>query len=154
MKNVIYTALAVIFGMSLLVSCNSGNVEKDIVGEWTIESVDLSEMEEVLVELAKQFGATGDDLEEFKKEMKTDMKGEFEDESITFKEDYTVLLSGESEPGTWSYDEENNTIVVEADGEKIDFVIEELKGDNLEAKFVSKEDEFELKIGMTLKRKK
>lgn len=156
MKKLAYSALAVLFGMFLFASCNGGggaNVEEEIIGEWGVESVDLASIEDMVVQMAQSMGVTGDDLQAMKDEMVTEMQGEFSDETITFNEDYTVHMS-DGEDATWSYDADNNKIVIATpDGQNIDFVIEELKGDNLKARFVVSEGGMEMNIGMDLARK-
>lgn len=158
MKKLTYSALAVIFSMFLFASCNGGgsgsaNVEEDIIGDWSVESVDLTAVEDMVEQMAQSTGVTGDDLQQMKDEMKTDMQGEFDDETITFNEDYTVHMS-DGEDATWSYDADNNKIIIATpDGQNIDFVIEELKGDNLKARFVVTDSGMTMDIGMDLVRK-
>jgi len=155
MKKLGYSALAVLFGMFLFASCNGGgssNVEDDILGEWAIESVDLTSIEDMVEQMAQSMGITGDDLQTMKDEMKAEMETEFDGETIAFNEDYTVSMS-DGEEATWSYDADNNKIIITTpDGQNIDFVIEELKGDNLKARFVVSEGGMELNIGMDLAR--
>ncbi|MBN2893999.1 MAG: lipocalin family protein [Bacteroidales bacterium] len=157
MKKLTYSALAVFFGMFLLASCNGGgsgsaNVEEDILGEWKVEAVDLSSIEDMVEQMAQSMGITGDDLQQMKDEMKDEMQGEFDDETITFNEDYTVHMS-DGEDATWSYDSDNNKIIIATpDGQNIDFVIEELKGDKLKARFIVSEAGMSMDIGMDLVR--
>ncbi len=156
MKKFAYSALAVVFSMFLFASCNGGgssNVEEDIIGTWTVTNVDLSNIDTMVDQMGQSMGVTGTDLDDMKKEMKDEMQSQFNDESMTFVEDYTVHMS-DNEDATWSYDADNNKIIITTpDGQKIDFVIEELKGDNLKAKFVINDPTMNMEIGLELERK-
>ena len=106
---VITSAMVAVLGMFLFASCGgSADVEKEIIGEWKVVSVDLSGMEDMIVQLAQQLGVTGDDLEAMKKEMNDEMAKEFNDEVLNFKEDYTVSMS-DGEDATWKYDADNKS---------------------------------------------
>ena len=98
-------------------------VEVDIVGEWTLSDVEISE------DAAKEFGMSAKDAEEF-------IKGIYSLASYNFKEDgklVIVALGQETPSGEWKLDGnkvvtddgtfeiKGKTLVLEEDGAKIVF---------------------------------
>jgi hypothetical protein len=150
MKKFVLSAVAVVFTMFLFSSCGA-DVEKDIVGEWTIESADLSNLDELVNEMAEQFGLEGEDLEEMKAEMNEGMSDEFIGETIEFVEDKSVKLGGDDE-GEWSYDSGSNTITISEGGDEFKLLIDKLSGDNLEVTMSFEDSGMKFDIAMVLSR--
>lgn len=150
MKKFVLSAVAVVFAMFMFTSCGS-NVEEDIVGAWEIKSADLSNLEELVVEMAEAFGLGEEDVEAMKEEMQKGMSEEFVSSTIEFKEDKT-FVSPDSE-GEWSYDAENNVIKVKENDMEYKMTVDKLSGDNLELTMVMEDSGMEFKISMTLVRK-
>ncbi|MBN2892592.1 MAG: hypothetical protein JXL97_12060 [Bacteroidales bacterium] len=151
MKKFVLSAVAIVFAMFLFSSCGGGNVEKDIVGKWEIKSADLSNLDELVVELAESFGLGDEEIEQMKEEMKTGMSEEFIGSTIEFGEDKTfVTPDGE---GEWSYDADKKVIVVKEGDTEYDIIVDKLSGDNLEMTMSFDDSGMEFKIAMTLVRK-
>ncbi len=138
----------------LVSSCNllknSNKIENDIVGKWKIENADLSNLEELVVELAESFGLGEAEIEEMKKEMQEDMSNEFIGSTIEFVEDHT-FKSPDSE-GKWTYNKEENKIEIEENGAKYDLIVDKLIGNTLDLTMVFSENEMEFKFTMSLSR--
>ncbi len=149
MKKFVFSALAVVFAMFLMTSCNK-DVEKEIVGKWKIEKADISNLEELVVELAESFGLGEAEIEEMKKEMQEDMSNEFIGSTIEFVEDHT-FKSPDSE-GKWTYNKEENKIEIEENGAKYDLIVDKLIGNTLDLTMVFSENEMEFKFTMSLSR--
>ncbi|MBN2892593.1 MAG: hypothetical protein JXL97_12065 [Bacteroidales bacterium] len=149
MKKVVFSTLALVFAMFLFSSCG-GNVEKDIVGKWKIETADLSNIDELVAEIAESFGLSDADIEEMKKEMKDGMYDEFVGQTIEFVEDHTVI-SPDSE-GEWSYDSEKNAIVIKEGDMSYQLLVDKLSGDKFEGTMVVSDSGMDFKVVMTMSR--
>ncbi len=149
MKKFVFSALAVVFAMFLMTSCNK-DVEKEIVGKWKIEKADISNLEELVVELAESFGLGEAEVEEMKKEMQEDMSSEFIGSTIEFVEDHT-FKSPDSE-GKWTYNKEENKIKVEENGVKYDLIVDKLSGNTLDLTMIMEDSGMEIKVTMSLSR--
>ena len=150
MKKIILPAIAVVFTMFMLSSCGGSNVEEDIVGVWKIESADLSNLDELVTQMAEQFGVEGQDLEDMKAEMNDGMSDEFVSSTIEFKEDHSAV-SPDGGDAEWSYDADDNKIVIKDGEDEFDFFIDKLSGDKLDCtlKISDSGMDFEIALSMT-----
>ena len=154
MKKYVSAIMAVIVAFTFFTSCKGGgsNVEKDIVGKWNIQSSELSNIDEIVDEMASQLGLEGDMIDSMKDELKSEMEQDMSGSYLQFNEDHTVD-AGEGNEGSWSYDKDNNKIIIKTDdGQTIDFIIDNLSGDDLNATFVISDNGVDFKMAMVLKR--
>ena len=152
MKKLTISLMAVLIAFSLFTSCNSGaNVEKDIVGKWTIETSNLENLDELVTEMASQLDLNDSLINQMKEELESEMGEDMKGTYIEFNEDHTVNLD-EDQQGSWSYDKENNKIVIKDDDGTYDLFINSLKGDDLDATFVISDNGMNFRLKVALKR--
>lgn len=150
MKKIILPAIAVVFTMFMLSSCGGSNVEEDIVGVWKIESANLSNLDSLMTEMAEQYGLEGQDLEDMKAKMSESMSDKLVSSTIEFKEDHSAV-SPDGGDAEWSYDADDNKIVIKDGEDEFDFFINKLSGDKLDCtlKISDSGMDFEIALSMT-----
>ena len=149
MRKKIYS-LVFIALLGLLFSCG-GDVEKQIVGEWTVEEVSVENLEEV-VEAYKEYAGelTEEEVDEFKQELVENMTSQMNGSKIVFKEDKTIIID-EGEEGKWSLSEDKKIIKAVNDNVTLEFNIEKINDETLIFDFVIKK-EADIKIKMKCKK--
>ena len=155
MKKIIYSVALISF-ISLLFSCGSGNVEKDIIGKWQVKEVKLQNMDELIEKIVAE-EIEGEDVEqaeidELKQEIKEELKRDFVDDfskevkEIEFKDDNTVVIG--SENGKWSFNDDKTIVKINFDEEVFDFEINSISSSALDITFIMPEDGHDFKIQM------
>ena len=150
MKKFVYSFVLIAF-VSFLFSCGGGNVEEQIIGEWTIEEASFQNLDEIVDSYKEYVGEmTEAEIEEFEKEMKDDVISDIKNSKIIFNEDKTMSIDGE-EGSTWSLNDDK-TVLTAKNGEKtFDFNIESISKTSAEFILIIKED-VDMKIKIVCKK--
>lgn len=154
MKKVISLLLPVLFLSLVFTSCDEQvNVEKNIIGKWTIESAEFVNLDDLVKEMSKVGGLMDVDIDQFKQGLDADMKSDFEGSIIEFFEDKTVKI-GDSEKSTWEYDNKNKKLIVkEFDDMVYHLFVENISEKNLKIKMVISQNGFDYEIRMKMTKK-
>ena len=149
MKKFVYSFVLIAF-VSFLFSCGGGNVEEQLIGEWTIEEASFQNLDEIVDAYKEYVGEmTEEEIEEFKQEMKDDVLSDIKGSKIAFKEDKTMSIDGEV--GTWSLNDDKTVITGKNGDEVFEFNIESISKTSAEFLLVIKDD-VDLKVTIVCKK--
>ena len=149
MKKFVYSFVLIAF-VSFLFSCGGGNVEEQLIGEWTIEEASFQNLDEIVDAYKEYVGEmTEEEIEEFKQEMKDDVLSDIKGSKIAFKEDKTMSIDGEG--GTWSLNDDKTVITGKNGDEVFEFNIESISKTSAEFLLVIKDD-VDLKVTIVCKK--
>ena len=137
---------------SMLFSCGGGNVEEQVIGEWTIEEASFENIDEIVAAFSKEMGEDADEamIEELKADLKDDMLSDIKGSKIVFNEDKTVSIDGRD--GEWKLSDDKKIITATRGDEAFDFVIDKISAEVFDFTLVIKEDGIDMKVKCSCKK--
>lgn len=153
MKKIVGLFIAVLFSSVFFTSCNQASVEEQIIGKWTMKSVEFMNLDALIQQMSQVGDLKNVDINQLKQGLEADLKKDYNGATIEFKKDKTVILSGSSDIYTWEYDKTNEKIIIkESDALAIDFVVEKINANKLSALMKMSQNGLDFQMKMELEK--
>ena len=149
MKN-IYHILFLLFLSLTIVNCSK--IEKQIVGKWQVENVEIIGLEIIAKDLAKSYHVADDDYNNFIKQTVEDLEKNYKSQIlktvIEFTSDnkFDPDCNKSDDMVEWNFDDKQKRIVIKSSNSEIYYYIDKIDSKNMKAKMTSKNNTLEINL--------
>ncbi|MBN2892594.1 MAG: hypothetical protein JXL97_12070 [Bacteroidales bacterium] len=140
--------VVITFSLVLILSSCSNQVEKNIIGTWTVKETDFQNIDEVMDIFINDYALDQAGADEIRKEILKSLEDEMKGTIIVFEEDN--IYKAEGNEGKWYYNKKSKAFEIEEGGYEYDLSIEKFKGDVIELIMTVEDDGIKMDISMKL----